>query len=121
MLTETGISGAESYFTYTRTSGDRLTQVRNANDSYVTNHPGSVLGAFTATGTWVGGTSYSPYGEPEPAPAPPTSATSAATSTPPAASANSAPATMTPASAASPKWTRMARRTTRSRMEAATQ
>ncbi|MDZ8200987.1 RHS repeat-associated core domain-containing protein [Microbacterium sp. SSW1-59] len=30
---------------------------------YVADHLGSVVGLFSATGTWIGGYSYSPYGE----------------------------------------------------------
>jgi hypothetical protein len=49
-----------------QTPDGRLTQVRYGGPTryyYVTDHLGSVVGAFDATGVWQGGHSYSPYGE----------------------------------------------------------
>jgi RHS repeat-associated protein len=52
--------------TYTNRTPDGLplsTKTAAATNYFVTDHLGSVVGLFTATGTWAGGYSYTPYGE----------------------------------------------------------
>jgi RHS repeat-associated protein len=64
--TEFDSASSGSVRAYTKTHDGRLTQVRFGGGSrfyYLTDHLGSAIGMFDSSGGWVGGYSYSPYGE----------------------------------------------------------